>query len=303
MVLGYNSNRVSALIQVQPQSQKAKGSPGIRERLDINKDDEFSMRSRRSVIGKMVWGGAACVMASSFGAVEPVNALVKGVAPPPPKKAAGDRPKCVNVEECQEMAEKLAAEEDAKLRAIPPPLVTDKGTRYRDILPGSGRGRGVEDGDKVSIRYKVLKLGKRSYDGISGEGTVVFSRGYGLEDDETSAQTTSFEFQVGDPAIISALSDAIIGMKDGGTRRFSVLPQMGWEKPSKACDGGPGGSGSGGEIKTDYVIVPTASMLDQSSCFDTTKLPYPKTYAEQRRMAQRFDQSLLMEVELISVKV
>ena len=155
--------------------------------------------SRRSVIGKMVWGGAACVMASSFGAVEPVNALVKGVAPPPPKKAAGDRPKCVNVEECQEMAEKLAAEEDAKLRAIPPPLVTDKGTRYRDILPGSGRG--VEDGDKVSIRYKVLKLGKRSYDGISGEGTVVFSRGYGLEDDETSAQTTSFEFQVGDPAV------------------------------------------------------------------------------------------------------
>ena len=199
MVLGYNSNRVSAFFQVQPQSQKAEGSPGIRERLDINKDDEFAMRSRRSVIGKMVWGGAACVMASSFGAVEPVNALVKGVAPPPPKKAAGDRPKCVNVEECQEMAEKLAAEEDAKLRAIPPPLVTDKGTRYRDILPGSGRG--VEDGDKVSIRYKVLKLGKRSYDGISGEGTVVFSRGYGLEDDETSAQTTSFEFQVGDPAV------------------------------------------------------------------------------------------------------
>ena len=49
MVLGYNSNRVSALIQVQPQSQKAVESPGKelkrirKESLDINKDNEFAM--------------------------------------------------------------------------------------------------------------------------------------------------------------------------------------------------------------------------------------------------------------------
>lgn len=30
---------------------------------------------------------------------------------------------------------------------------------------------------------------------------------------------------------------------------------MGWEKPDRACDGGPGGQGAGGEIKTDYVVV------------------------------------------------
>jgi len=41
-------------------------------------------------------------------------------------------------------------------------------------------------------------------------------------------------------------------MKVGGTRRLGILPQMGWEKPSKSCDGGPGGSGNGGELKTDY---------------------------------------------------
>ena len=35
----------------------------------------------------------------------------------------------------------------------------------------------VVNGDEVMIRYKVLKLGKRSYDGLSGEGTVIFSRG------------------------------------------------------------------------------------------------------------------------------
>ena len=33
-------------------------------------------------------------------------------------------------------------------------------------------------GDTATIHYKVLKIGKRSYDGLSGEGTVVFSRSF-----------------------------------------------------------------------------------------------------------------------------
>eukprot|EP00804_Cyclotella_cryptica_P027210 CCRYP_017181-RD/>CCRYP_017181-RD protein AED:0.35 eAED:0.35 QI:0/0.75/0.6/1/0/0/5/1431/152 len=56
------------------------------------------------------------------------------------------------------------------------------GTKYLELE--AGRGEGVKVGDVVEIYFKVLKLGKRSYDGLSGEGTVVFSRGYGLEDDE-----------------------------------------------------------------------------------------------------------------------
>jgi hypothetical protein len=36
----------------------------------------------------------------------PANALVKGNAPPPKKKASDEERKCVNVEECQEMAER-----------------------------------------------------------------------------------------------------------------------------------------------------------------------------------------------------
>jgi FKBP-type peptidyl-prolyl cis-trans isomerase len=103
------------------------------------------------------------------------NALVKGVAPPP-KKSQGDKPKCTNVEECQDMAEKR----DQKLREIeeqgPPPMVTSTGVKYRDTEDGSG-DRTVKDGDQVELSYKLLKLGKRSYDGLSGEGTVVFSRG------------------------------------------------------------------------------------------------------------------------------
>lgn len=241
---------------------------------------------------------------------EKALALVKGNAPPPPKKlSSNEERKCRNVEECQEMAERLAKKQDEEAKAnMTPPSITARGTRYRDVVEattpsenGSKSLQIAKEGDRATIYFKVLKLGKRSYDGLSGEGTVVFSRGYGLEDDETKPGDKNFQFVIGDNQVIAALNDAIIGQAIGSTRRFSVLPQMGWELATKACDGGPGGSGSGGDLKTDYAVVPTAKMVDQEACFDKSKLPFPSLYAEQRRMAQRFDQSLLMEVELVSL--
>lgn len=89
--------------------------------------------------------------------------------------------------------------------------------------------------------------------------------------------------------------------KVGALRRISILPQKGWNKNIKQCDGGPGGSGTGGELKTDYVVVPTATMVEQEACYDKSKQPFPQTYAQERRMAQRFDQSLIMEVRLVNV--
>lgn len=177
---------------------------------------------------------------------------------------------------------------------------------------------------------------------------VVFSRGYGLEDDEKAIGDRSFTFTVGDETVIQALNDAIPGMQGdvfvffifvsvvcacmrrerltcsvvvlhqsfrrdrlqktqtqsqtvGALRRISVLPQKGWNKNTKQCDGGPGGSGAGGDLKTDYVVVPTATMVEQEACFDKMKRPFPGTYAQERRMAQRFDQSLIMEVRLVNV--
>ena len=50
------------------------------------------------------------------------------------------------------------------------------------------------------------------------------------------------------------------------------------------------------------VVVPTATMVQEETCFDMTKQPFPFSYGEQRRMAQRFDQSLLMEVTLVKVE-
>eukprot|EP00536_Pseudo-nitzschia_multiseries_P001438 jgi/Psemu1/294395/fgenesh1_pm.18_\ len=240
---------------------------------------------------------------------DPASALVKGVAPPP-KKSAGEKVKCTNVEECQALADKRADEERAKEESGPPPLSTKGGVKYRDLEvgtttldPETGEDISVTagDGDDVSVYFKVLKLGKRSYDGLSGEGTVVFSRGYGLEDDETKVGEKSFRTTVGGVQNIAALNEALVGMKPNGLRRFAILPQKGWEKATAACDGGPGGGGAGGDIRTDYVVVPTATMVQQEACFDTNKMPFPSTYAQQRRMAQRFDQSLIMEVQLVSI--
>lgn len=233
----------------------------------------------------------------------PSNALVKGNAPPP-KKGAAEALKCRNVEECQEQAikkeEQLRQQEAEKAASGPKPQIANGGTKYLDIEIGSS-DKVAKSGDNADIHYKVLKLGKRSYDGLSGEGTVVFSRGYALEDDEKVPGDHSFKYTLGESQVIKALNDGVVGMSVGGTRRISVTPQNGWEKNSKACDGGPGGSGAGGDLKVDYAIVPTATMVEQEACFDKTKLPFPTTYAQERRMAQRFDQSLIIEVQLVNV--
>lgn len=128
------------------------------------------------------------------------------------------------------------------------------------------------------------------------------SIGYGLEDDEKAPGTKSFKTTIGSSDNIAALNDAVIGMNVDGIRRFSVLPQQGWERPTAQCDGGPGGKGAGGDLKTDYVIVPTATMVATEECFDKKKLPFPTTYGQERRMAQRFDQSLIMEVQVVGIK-
>jgi hypothetical protein len=257
--------------------------------------------SRRDLCRNVLLTGTGILTTAAVGAPFPAHALVKGVAPPPRSKPSGDKPKCTNVEECQAAADlKIQKQREEDIANPIPTSVTPGGTRYRDMEEGSG-SLTAADGNEVTVYYKVLKLGKRAYDGLSGEGTVVFSRGYGLEDDETAPGSKDFRTTVGSFSNIAALNEVIPGMKVDGVRRFSILPQKGWRKPTKLCDGGPGGQGAGGDLKTDYVVVPTATMVAEEACFDQTKQPFPTTYAQQRRMAQRFDQSLCMEVKLISV--
>jgi len=66
--------------------------------------------------------------------------------------------------------------EKVKAKALPS-FIAPGGSRYQNMREGDNGEDAVKNGDEVTIKYKVLKLGKRSYDGLSGEGTVVFSRG------------------------------------------------------------------------------------------------------------------------------
>ena len=210
---------------------------------------------------------------------QPSYALVKGNAPPPKRKVSTSTStssdnqggvsdglqqlqpisKCRNVEECQEMEERLAdieAKQYAERAANnPKPKTVGVGgrTKYLDVVDSTTTATTAATtidndneqvivaklGDIATIHYKVLKIGKRSYDGLSGEGTVVFSRGYGLEDDEQLVGDHNFTFTIGEPSIIQALNDAIPGMSvnSNSVRRIGITPQNGWEKNTIECAG------------------------------------------------------------------
>ena len=58
---------------------------------------------------------------------------------------------------------------------------TKDGVRWRDVREGSGGE--VGRGDGVLLKYRVMRLGKRATDNLSGEASPVFSLGYGEDDD------------------------------------------------------------------------------------------------------------------------
>ena len=299
-VVSFRTIRPTSFSRTVATHVKAQNAAAEENNESIDNPSQHS-RSRRQLLRQDL--PAALFTTTAFLATEPANALVKGNAPPSSMKPVGStKPKCTNVEECQALAEIKQEEEREAAEANRVPVEKTKGgVIYRDEVVVEGDEPAAKDGDDVALYYKVLKLGKRSYDGLSGEGTVVFSRGYGLEDDEKKNGDKVFQTTVGAYSNIAALNEALVGMQVGGIRRVVVLPQKGWRKPTSMCDGGPGGEGKGGDLKTDYVLVPTATMVEQEACFDTSRQPFPATYAQQRRMAQRFDQSLIMEIELRSI--
>lgn len=65
----------------------------------------------------------------------------------------------------------------------------------------------VTRGDVVKLKYRVMRLGKRSSDNLSGEASPVFSLGYGEDDDTTSDVLTA---RVGTGELIEALDSAIV---------------------------------------------------------------------------------------------
>jgi hypothetical protein len=142
--------------------------------------------SRRAVLG----AGSAALSLVALAGPFPSAALIKGSTPAQlskPKRAT-----CTNIDECRASGERtrdaMASGADETFER------TAGGDRYRDIVKGSGRA--VADGDAVNLRYRVMRLGTRSRDGLSGEGQVIFSLGFG-EDDDQEGETLAVELRPG----------------------------------------------------------------------------------------------------------
>jgi FKBP-type peptidyl-prolyl cis-trans isomerase len=195
--------------------------------------------SRRTFLA--IVGGASAGLALAQNPTE-VQALVKGNAPPAEygtskmksmKGPGAGKKKENNIEEAmekrnvEEAAQRKEQEEEGDAFKT-----TRTGVRYKDVLVGSGPE--IKSGDPIDIRFRVLKLGKRSYDGVSGEAGLVFSYGYGEDDDKVGS---SIRVAPGQGQLVQAVDEAmLVGMRVGGIRRVLVRPEQGWKKPD-GCAG------------------------------------------------------------------
>ena len=50
------------------------------------------------------------------------------------------------------------------------------------------------------------------------------------------------------------------------------------------------------------VIVPLATIESAEQCYDAQRQPQPRGYQAKRRFARRYDESLIMEVEVLAVR-
>eukprot|EP00960_Hanusia_phi_P054945 762820-Hanusia_phi.AAC.13 len=216
------------------------------------------------------------------------QALVKGVSPPPDFGKKKDLPgkKITNIQEAQEYGAQREAtlfdKQDGNFS------VTKEGDRYRDVRLGTGPE--VKSGSEVEIKYRVLRLGKRSRDGLSGEASLVFSYGYGEDDDK---ETDTLKIVMGESDLILALGSALPGMKQGGLRRISVRPERGWKLEDSSC------------VKSvdigSAVGLPGAAVTEAETCLNYYRVPSPSTFQAKRKLSRRFDENLLMEVEVMKV--
>ncbi|CAN0056791.1 unnamed protein product [Scytosiphon promiscuus] len=219
------------------------------------------------------------------GGVPSASALVKGNAPPPgynKKRGSG-----YGNGEAEASATAGSTPEEGDVAKTF--SVTNSGIRFKDLKIGDGAE--VKPTNVVNMRYRVEKLGKRSYDGISGETQSVFSLGYG-EDDDKEGDTLTVPLGAG--RLVSAVDEGVLGMRVGGVRRVAVRPERGWKKSDPKC---------ATEIDMGVMSgVPGAALAKVEDCIDVTLEPRPVGYGATRRMARRFDETLIVEVELVGTK-
>ncbi|CAE7216152.1 ANK1 [Symbiodinium pilosum] len=243
----------------------------------------------RPVLARRSWSLLA-VGAAWCAGLASAQALVKGS--PPPKgyglgKGIKEAADCRSMTECEELG-RQREEEKYGTKMEKTYKVTASGARYKDMKPGNEADGVAKAGDDLKLRYRVMRAGKRSYDGVSGEATTLFSLGYGEDDGPKDA---TLKAPLGQGKFVKAIEEGLVGMSVGGIRRVQVRPDfgLGWKKPGKCAEA----IGAVGAIAG----LPAAGAEKESSCLDTSLLPQPEDWNAKRRFERRFDESLIVEVE------
>lgn len=231
-------------------------------------------KCRRAVVGQ-----AAALLCVSTCGPAPAYALIKGSAPPP--KMAPKERKCKSIDECEALGAQKEAARDAEAGELTFER-TGGGDRYRDLTIGTGKP--ARAGDAVTIRYRVMRLGTKARDGLTGEGQTIFSLGFGEDDDK---EGDVLPVRVSPEGLVAGVQDALIGMQAGGRRRVLVRPERGWKDQTAAC--------AGIVFKADI----GAAVENEAACITKDKQPLPRSYGAKQRFARRFDESLLVELDLI----
>lgn len=230
---------------------------------------------------------------------EPAFALIKGSAPPPKMSGPKER-KCKSIDECEALGEKERAKAaEGQDNTI---LRTAGGDRYRDLVVGEG-GKEVAQGDTVDIRYRVMRLGTKARDGLSGEGQTIFSYGFG-EDDDKEGDTLALTLK-GNNAV-AGVNDALLGMRPGGRRRVLVRPERGWREQTGACASGekninltPEQRDTAQDANLVFKADIGAAIENELACQNKFSQPQPRSYGAKARFGRRFDESLLVELDVV----
>lgn len=253
----------------------------------------WSLRSRRHLLLS-----AGAVITAAMLPAEPSFALVKGSAPPPKMSAPKER-KCKSIDECEALGEKKEQEMLASERTDYER--TSGGDRFRDLAVGSGKA--AAEGDAVAIRYRVMRLGTRARDGLSGEGQTIFSLGFG-EDEDSEGDTLPVVLSGSN--LVAGVKAALVGMQPGGRRRVLVRPERGWRDLSGQCAEGQKSLGLEAAQRTSaqtsnlvFKADIGAAIENTDACQNKISAPQPRSYGARARFGRRFDESLLVEVDLV----
>lgn len=70
-----------------------------------------------------------------------------------------------------------------------------------------------------------------------------------------------------------------------------MIPERGWKLPNNVCL----------KTYTDVTIVPGTQVQENDACFSSSRVPTPGNYAARRRMLRRYDETLIVDLEVVEV--